>query len=217
MDYQGDVGTAPPLRGVWAVQYNIPFTNPANPACSLVNKCNIDRGMFEDRTGGLSIDQITDGTSTTAYVFEVAGRPDYWTRGGANGLVKQTLSCPTTPIDEPGGGCHKPTRGTCWTPGHQTPEQGYANSNLGGCWACYQNKGKCVGGSSFNGLAFPVNPTSTTVVPVCFFNCSNENGANFAFSFHPGSGGACFCDGSAHMLSENINLGIIHNLMTTRA
>jgi hypothetical protein len=31
---------------------------------------------------GLSLDQITDGTSTTIFCAEMAGRPDYWTRAG---------------------------------------------------------------------------------------------------------------------------------------
>jgi hypothetical protein len=35
---------------------------------------------------GLSIDQITDGTSTTILCTEMAGRPDYWTRGGKQPL-----------------------------------------------------------------------------------------------------------------------------------
>jgi|HubBroStandDraft_6_1064221.scaffolds.fasta_scaffold34621_4 prepilin-type N-terminal cleavage/methylation domain-containing protein len=38
---------------------------------------------------GLSIEQITDGTSTTLFCTEMAGRPDCWTRGG-----KTTLPTP---------------------------------------------------------------------------------------------------------------------------
>jgi prepilin-type N-terminal cleavage/methylation domain-containing protein len=38
---------------------------------------------------GLSIDQITDGTSTTLFCTEMAGRPDCWTRTG-----KRTLPTP---------------------------------------------------------------------------------------------------------------------------
>jgi prepilin-type N-terminal cleavage/methylation domain-containing protein len=44
---------------------------------------------FLTNSCGLSIDQITDGTSTTLFCTEMAGRPDCWTRGG-----KQTLPTP---------------------------------------------------------------------------------------------------------------------------
>jgi prepilin-type N-terminal cleavage/methylation domain-containing protein len=50
------------------------------------------KGLFHSfltNSCGLSIDQITDGTSTTLFCTEMAGRPDCWTRGG-----KQTLPTP---------------------------------------------------------------------------------------------------------------------------
>ena len=34
------------------------------------------------------------------------------------------------------------------------------------------------------------------------------------FSFHPGTGGIVMCDGSAHMLSENMSIVILFNLLT---
>ena len=77
-------------------------------------------------------------------------------------------------------------------------------------------KGKCVSGSTFNGLSTPAKSTASTLVPVCMFNCTNENGTNIIFGFHPGSGGVCMCDGSAHMLSENIGFNVLWDLMTFR-
>jgi prepilin-type N-terminal cleavage/methylation domain-containing protein len=50
------------------------------------------KGLFNSfltNSCGLSIDQITDGTSTTLFCTEMAGRPDCWTRGG-----KTTLPTP---------------------------------------------------------------------------------------------------------------------------
>jgi prepilin-type N-terminal cleavage/methylation domain-containing protein len=50
------------------------------------------KGLFHSfltNSCGLSIDQITDGTSTTLFCTEMAGRPDCWTRGG-----KRTLPTP---------------------------------------------------------------------------------------------------------------------------
>ena len=150
--------------------------------------------MFSDSWAGLPIEQITDGTSTTMYLGEIAGRPAWWTKGGVCGLVNHGV--PTM--------CNK------------TPLKGWYGSNPGGCWACWQNKGKCWHGSSFDGLSKPANSTATKIVPVCFFNCTNETGFNVVFSFHPGSGGVCMCDGSAHMLSENVSVLVMHSFMTPR-
>jgi prepilin-type processing-associated H-X9-DG protein len=52
--------------------------------------------------------------------------------------------------------------------------------------------------------------------PICFFNCSNEAATSVIYSFHPGSGGVAMCDGSAHMLSENISVVVLCNLMSFR-
>jgi prepilin-type N-terminal cleavage/methylation domain-containing protein len=46
-------------------------------------------GVFHDfltNFCGFSIEQITDGTSTTLFCTEMAGRPDCWTRGGKRSL-----------------------------------------------------------------------------------------------------------------------------------
>jgi len=50
----------------------------------------------------------------------------------------------------------------------------------------------------------------------CIINCTNEWQRNYSFSFHPGSTGVAMCDGSAHMVSENISLVVFCNLMTYR-
>ena len=60
------------------------------------------------------------------------------------------------------------------------------------------------------------NTTNQCLGPECFFNCSNEKGANAVFSFHPGSGGVLMCDGSAHMMSENISIIVFGALTTPR-
>ena len=120
--------------------------------------CDLRLALFSDNWVGLSIDQITDGTSTTIFCTELAGRPDWWTRAG-----KQQM--PTSI--------------------HQY------NPNLGGSWASEQNANAQFSGSSFDGLTDPgalcTSATSCTV-PVCFFNCTNEKGANAVFSFHPARG-----------------------------
>ncbi|HET6325288.1 MAG TPA: DUF1559 domain-containing protein [Planctomycetaceae bacterium] len=60
------------------------------------------KGLFHSflsNSCGFSVDQITDGTSTTLFCTEMAGRPDCWTRGG-----KKTLPTPISGFaSNPGG------------------------------------------------------------------------------------------------------------------
>ncbi len=131
--------------------------------------------------GPTSIDMITDGTSTTIFCGELAGRPDLWVRG-----VKKIASCPCQ------GGNLVPV-----TPsGFPAPP-----ANAGGCWACLDNGYSQLYGSTFSGGTAP----QTGTAPVCFINCTNQAKMNL-YSFHPGSCGLAMCDGSAHMVSENIGL-----------
>jgi len=145
----------------------------------------LSHSVFCDDWPGLSIDQIIDGTSTTIFVTELAGRPDYWIRAG-----KQPLPTP--------------------------PPNSY-NPNPGGAWASEQNTDAEFNGSSFDGRTQGncANPTSCAE-PICFFNCTNERGKNGVYSFHMGSGGVVMCDGSAHMLSENISVIVFAALLSPR-
>jgi prepilin-type N-terminal cleavage/methylation domain-containing protein len=83
--------------------------------------------------------------------------------------------------------------------------------NWGGCWACFENGATQMGGSNFRGTSKPVLKGE----PVCMINCVNAWAANY-YSFHQGSCGFVFCDGSAHMLSENVGLTVLSRLMTYR-
>ncbi len=131
--------------------------------------------------GGVSIDWISDGTSTTILSTEMAGKPDFWVRGTR---VQYSATNPS-------------------------PIQGYTSSNPGGCWGCWDNDAHWIVGGNFagNGKAGGGNPT-------CFFNCTNENNVNGVFSFHPGSGGVVMCDGSAHMLNENISVNVFIKMIS---
>ena len=145
----------------------------------------------------VSIDMVTDGTSSTILTTEIAGRPCLWIRGG----------CGTYPVGKQSGRysiirCHGGTKPGC----------AFTVSNPGGCWGCVKNAESWVSGSNFYGTW----PQPAQHAPVCFFNCSNEHDANFVYSFHPGTGGAAFSDGSAHMLSENISVRVMCALITFR-
>ncbi len=145
------------------------------------------QALFSDAFVGLSIDQVTDGTSSTIYCCELAARPDWWIRAG-----KQTIG-PT------GTALH------------------HYNPNVGGAWISEH-----IGDTEFNGSDFQGLTQGTCAgfnncaQPICFFNCSNEKGANAIFSFHPGTGGVAMCDGSAHMISENISMLTFGALSTPR-
>jgi prepilin-type N-terminal cleavage/methylation domain-containing protein len=142
----------------------------------------------------VSIDQITDGTHTTILCVERAGRPDLWIRGGCgvNG-GKQTKYSLIHQI------C------CCGSPA-------YTFSNPGGCWGCWNNAYDDVQGSNFAGTNVPASPFA-----VCIINCTNEWRRNYSFSFHPGSTGIAMCDGSAHMISENISIVVFEALATYRS
>jgi len=95
-----------------------------------------------------------------------------------------------------------------------TAQHGY-NPNVGGSWTSEHVADEDMNGSDFTGFTQGnCNNPVTCAAPICFFNCSNEKGANGVFSFHPGSGGVLMLDGSAHMLSENIGVLVFGSLLT---
>ena len=134
----------------------------------------------------VSIDKITDGTSTTALFAELAGRPDLWVRG-----VKQTSVT------------------------SYFTANGITNihASWGGCWACIDNTYQVMSGSGYQGLPTPTPAQAKAGTPVCFLNCINFWSNNW-YSFHPGSVGIALCDGSARMISENTSLTVLCRLQT---
>jgi prepilin-type N-terminal cleavage/methylation domain-containing protein len=136
--------------------------------------------------GPISIEAITDGTSTTIFCAELAGRPDFWQRG-----VKKTAASSSV-----------------WPCASGQP--GFvATTNFGGCWSCMDNGWNELWGSTFDGTQFA--PSGSTVA--CAINCTNQAKANL-YSFHPGSCGLLMCDGSAHMVSENLSIITLCRLIT---
>jgi len=133
----------------------------------------------------ITLDKITDGTSTTALFAELAGRPDLWVRGVKQTSVKAFLSqfAGSPPI----------------------------NYAWGGCWACIDSAFSINGGSLYNGNLIVTGAATGT--PVCFLNCINLWSTNW-YSFHPGSVGVAMCDGSARMISENTSLTVLCRIQT---
>jgi prepilin-type N-terminal cleavage/methylation domain-containing protein len=144
-------------------------------------------------TPNVPLQNIPDGATTTLLAEEMSGKPDYWIRGkkvGANGT------------------CFLPITGSA-----QSPIKGFTTNNPGGCWACWDNAAHWIDGSNFQGTGKVTNPKQNAV---CFFNCTNENNVDGVFSFHPGTGGVVMCDGSAHMLSENISVLVFIKMISVR-
>jgi prepilin-type N-terminal cleavage/methylation domain-containing protein len=140
-------------------------------------------------TPAITIEQIVDGTSTTIFCAELAGRPDLWVRG-----KKLIAKCPCQ------GGNLQPVNAS----GFPAPP-----ANAGGCWGCLDNAYNQMYGSTFTGGTIPTGNTA----PVCIINCTNQAKMNL-YSFHPGSCGLLMCDGSAHMVSENLSLVTFCRLLT---
>ena len=84
-------------------------------------------------------------------------------------------------------------------------------ANAGGCWSCLDNAYNNLFGSTFTGGT--ANNAPGQQIPVCFINCTNQAKMNL-YSFHPGSCGLAMCDGSAHMVSENISVVTFCRLLT---
>src|SRR5579863_4922893 len=156
---------------------------------------------------GVSIDMITDGTSTTIFCAELAGRPDLWQRGVKKVALPIACGGKLAPA-----GCSYPPH--CGCPAHPpTPR-----TNFGGCWGCIDNGFANILGSTFDGTAEAPGSSShrhTNTIPVCFVNCTNQTQLNI-YSFHPGSCGLLMCDGSAHMISENISVVSFVRMITFR-
>jgi prepilin-type N-terminal cleavage/methylation domain-containing protein len=157
------------------------------------------RGGTLDGSNPTSIETVTDGSSTSIFVVEQAGKPDLWLRG-----VKKTYNGSGTVA----GGCNLAWCGSC-CPVNNAPDRLH---NYGGCWMCALDNGEnWMQGSNFAGTNFYV-PTGT---PVCIVNCNNEQDGG-VYSFHPGAAGVVMDDGSAHMISENISAVVFCRLVTIR-
>jgi len=156
------------------------------PSC----QCLSTQGVMNNNAfngANISIDQVTDGTSTTLLCAELAGHPDLWQRG-----VKKIAAAP--PVGN-------------LTQGAISPLQ--TNANWGGCWGCLGNAYNNLNGSTFDGTMFSGGRTTGA----CVINCTNQSFMGL-YSFHPGSCGFLMCDGSAHMVSENVSLVVFCRLIS---
>jgi prepilin-type N-terminal cleavage/methylation domain-containing protein len=147
--------------------------------------------LLRPGVGPVSVESIVDGTSTTIFCAELAGRPDLWQRG-----VKKIAKSPCC-----GGNL------AAWPPAQQFGFQ--TQNNYGGCWGCLDNGWTQLWGSTFDGTK-AAQPGATAA---CAINCTNQIALGL-YSFHPGTCGLLMCDGSAHMVSENMSIITLCRLIT---
>jgi len=162
---------------------------------SLQNKCCLCKccfGVMNNHAWNgacVSIDQCTDGTSTTILCAEIAGKPDLWQRG----VKKIAKAPPCGQLAQFFGSCS----------GLKT------NANWGGCWGCLGSGYNRLYGSTFDGTTVATGTTTGA----CVINCTNQSMMGI-YSFHPGSCGLAMCDGSVHMVSENLSLIVFGRLIS---
>jgi len=152
------------------------------------------QGVLSDDNQFVPISSISDGTSTTFLCGEDAARPDLWIKG----VKKQVPADLARVLDNSNPAI----------PGAADSR----TSNYGGCWACYNNAENWIAGTTFDGLYLDTRGGAYSL-PVCFINCNNENGAGL-YSFHPASCGVAACDGSAHMISENLDVIVMQRFIS---
>jgi prepilin-type N-terminal cleavage/methylation domain-containing protein len=179
LTFEESAGDYAPTSGVRGVYSNTAYANIAG-------------GSGGDRHGVLRnseasrIATITDGTSNTILIGELAGRNDLWAK--VDGSVRIALPYPAYP-----------TAGV------------YPNTNYAGGWGNPYNGENWVSGSLFS---FSTNLANITQEGPCGVNCTNLTGRNL-FSFHPAVAQGVLADGSVRGFTPSIN-GQVLAFMITR-
>jgi len=147
-------------------------------------------GIMASASTQIGVGQVTDGTSTTILCGELAGMPDLWKLG-----KKSTVFT----ISKKSGG--------------------HSIYNWGGSWASTDNAENWAVGTTFDGVYRTDNGGGAgaggAFIPICFINCVNESTCGL-YSFHPSSAGVALADGSAHMISENLDVTVFCRLISYR-
>jgi prepilin-type N-terminal cleavage/methylation domain-containing protein/prepilin-type processing-associated H-X9-DG protein len=144
------------------------------------------------------LSSITDGTSNTILIGELAGRPDLWRVGQLVPGAVVTFTSGRTLVGR--------------------------ISNVGAGWGDPFNGHNVIDGTPYDGGPFPFSPLIK--FGPCVMNCLNHNGMGGLsgnhpghgglYSFHPGGAQVVFGDGSVHFLSATMRTEIFVFLVTRR-
>lgn len=140
--------------------------------------------------GPVSMAGITDGSSNTILIVEVAGRPGWY---GSKGVVAPDGFTPVMGGYTGGTNGPAPQGGGGWAdPLNYIATNGSDPSGSG-----------IAAGGGFDGI--PSAPWS------CSENCSNDSEI---FSFHTGGGNMCFGDGSVHFVRSGLTMAQMQALLS---
>jgi len=142
-------------------------------------------GILQDSYLTPRIADITDGTSNTSLLCEMAGSPNWYSKGKLIATVSNGGS---------GVGVSGNVNGTTYT-----------NSLYGGSWADWTHGEGWLQGSDLSG---------TGSAGPCVINCTNLAGHNF-YAFHVGGAHALMADGGVRFIGENVSGVVFAEVVTS--
>jgi len=132
---------------------------------------------------------VTDGTSNTILIAEVAGRPAIWRAGRNVPMASLDPAAPRYPYEDAAGG-----------------------DMPGGAWAEQQNA-FFLDGSSYDGITKPGPCAVNCTNNYCGLPTRNYDDGEI-YAFHSGGANCVFADGSVHFIGASINIRVLARLVT---
>jgi prepilin-type N-terminal cleavage/methylation domain-containing protein/prepilin-type processing-associated H-X9-DG protein len=201
-----------PQGGISAIDYATPgsgvadnfyalngITPPADQGAALATGYNSAITADSAINGGICrLRNITDGLTNTIMYTECAGKPWHWNKYGkvlyTTDQAAQVYADLSPPTSQAAG----------FLPG----PNGLSIHMDAVAWTAPETVTWKV-----DGYSYPALDNEAMTAPLCGINCNNKNEI---FCFHPGGVPFAMCDGSVRFVSENLDNGILANLVTAR-